>query len=231
MFHISLHVLCDALFTSTCTTSGCKYSCYMNVCIVLCSYVSLFMSSMTPLSLLPFYEHFFFRILYDTLFTSTCTTTTACKYYFLYECVHLFMFISLFMSSVMPCSPLRVQHQYVSTLVTWMCTVNFYLHVLCDIFFTSTCTTSGCKYSCYVNVYCKSLMYIFLFMSFMTPCSPLPEQQQQIVSTLCCMNVCIFLCSYPSSCPPWHLFNFYLFMNILYPLWYLVHLYLYNIRK
>ena len=66
---VSLYILHDTFFTTTCTTTESKYSCFMHVSIHL---------------MYTFVSHY---VLHDTFFTTTCTTTV-CKYSCFYACVY-----------------------------------------------------------------------------------------------------------------------------------------------
>ena len=210
---VPLYVLYDTFFTTTCTTTVCKYSCFYECVHHFCAHLSLFTSSMTPSSPLPAQQqdvstcvfmhvsiHFMYTfislyVLHDTFFTTTCTTTGS-KYSCFYECVHHFCaYLSLFTSFMTPSSPLPAQQQPVSTLVFMNVSVHFMytfvsLYVLHDTFFTTICTTTDSKYSCFYECVHHFCAYLSLFTSFMTPSSPLPAQQQP-VSILVFMDVSI----------------------------------------
>ena len=64
-YFVSLYILHDTFFTTTCTTTECKYSCSVHMS-TLCTY---------------------FYILHDTLLTTTCTSTVS-KYFSFYASVH-----------------------------------------------------------------------------------------------------------------------------------------------
>ena len=83
-----------------------------------------------------------------------------------------------FTSSMTPSSPLPAQQQEVSTLLFMHVPIYFmytfvFLYIPHDIFFTTTCTTAGSKYSCvYANIYPLYVHFSF-FTSSLTPTSPL----------------------------------------------------------
>ena len=112
------------------------------------------------------------------------------------SCTHL----SLFTASMTPFSQLFAKQQPVSIHVfkhvpSTLCMYTFvFLYILHDAFFTTTCTTTGSKHSCFYS--CIHPIYVCshlsLFTSSMTHSSPLPAQQQS-VSTFVFMHVSINL--------------------------------------
>ena len=166
--HVSIHFMCtfdylyilhDIFFTTTCTTTGSKYSCFYSCFhpIYVSTHLSLFTSSMTTSSPLPTKQqsvstlvymhvsiHFLYTfvslyILHDTYFTTTCKTTASKYSYFLFMCLSTsHTHLSLFTSSMTPSSPQHAQQQPVSTLVFMHVSIHFmytfvFLYVLHDI--------------------------------------------------------------------------------------------------
>ena len=108
-------------------------------------------------------------VLHDTFFTTTYITT-ASKYSCFFcicpstLCTHL----SLYTSSMTPSLQLPAQQQKVSTLVFMHISSLFIytfvsLYVLHDTFFTTTCTTTASKYSCFYA--CVHLLYVHICLS------------------------------------------------------------------
>ena len=111
---VSLYILHDTFFTTTCTTTGGKFSCFY-AC----------------------FHHFMYAfvslcILHDTFFTTTFKTT-ASKYFCFYSCVqpiYVCTHLSLFTSCMTPSSLLPAQQQSVSTLVFIHVSIQFtYVHI------------------------------------------------------------------------------------------------------
>ena len=152
---VSLYILHDTFFTNTFITTGGKYSCF-HACVHLLyvHIVSLY-------------------ILHDTFFTTTCTTT-ACKYFCFFcmcpstLCTHL----SLFTFSMTHYSPLPAQQQNINTLVFMHVSIHFIytfvsIYIIHDTFFTTTCTTTASKYSCFYA--CVHPLYVHICLSLHPP--------------------------------------------------------------
>ena len=107
-------------------------------------------------------------------------------------CTYLFLF-TFFMTP----SPLPAQQQTVSTLVFLNVSIHFmykfvFLYILHDTFFITTFTTTESKYVLLFLCMCPSTLctHLSLFMSSMTPFSPLPALQQN-VSIYSCFYACV----------------------------------------
>ena len=118
---------------------------------------------------------FFFYILHDTFFTTTCSTTVS-KYSVLYMSpsnLYTYVFVSLYvLHDVFFSLLLPAQQRIVSTLVFKHMSIHFMytfvsLYILHDTFFTTTCTTTGGKYFCFYT-YVHTL-YVHICLSLCPP--------------------------------------------------------------
>ena len=157
--------------------------------VTLCTHLSPFTSSITPSLPLPaqqqevstvfmyvssHYTFVFLYILHDNFFTTSCTKTGS-KYILLFLfmspstlCAHL----SLFTFSMTPSSPLPAQQQSVSTHVFMHVSSHFMyafvsLYIFHDNFFTTSCTTTGSKYSCFYG--CVHPLYVHICVTLHPP--------------------------------------------------------------